>query len=88
MQPAWHSTLYGHTAYVTTSRTGKDGRPLVTTAMAAYSLGMKPASFRSWARRHGVKATTYQRTPGSTGQAPALWDLSDLTHAMHPSKAA
>jgi hypothetical protein len=73
---------------VTTTSTGRDGRSLVTTAMAAYSLGMKPASFRTWARRHHIKATDYQRTPGSTGQAPALWDLADLTRAMHPGKAA
>jgi hypothetical protein len=50
--------------------------------MAAYSLGMKPASFRSWARRHGVTAAAYQRPPGATGQAPALWDLADLTQAL------
>jgi hypothetical protein len=56
--------------------------------MAAYSLGMKPASFRSWARRHGIKAADYQREPGATGQAPALWDLTDLTSAMRPGKAA
>ncbi|WP_406168904.1 hypothetical protein [Streptomyces sp. NBC_00996] len=71
-----------------TSSTGRDGRALVTTTMAAYSLGMKPASFRSWARRHGVTAADYQRTPGSTGQAGALWDLADLTSAMRTSKAA
>ncbi|WP_327377992.1 hypothetical protein OG393_30945 [Streptomyces sp. NBC_01216] len=53
-------------------------RPLVTTAMAAYSLGMTPASFRSWARRHGITAADYRRAPGSTGQATALWDLADL----------
>jgi hypothetical protein len=56
--------------------------------MAAYSLGMKPDSFRSWARRHGVKAANYQRTPGSTGQAPAMWDLADLSSAIRPGKAA
>lgn len=88
MRPAWHSWSYGHTDHVTTTSTGRDGRPLVTTAMAAYSLGMKPASFRSWARRHGIKAVDYQRSPGSTGQAPALWDLTDLTSAMRPGKAA
>ncbi|MFJ2719380.1 hypothetical protein [Streptomyces sp. NPDC087437] len=73
---------------MSTTPTGEDGRPLVTTAMAAYSLGMKPASFRSWARRHGVTAATYQRTPGTTGQAPALWDLADLTEAMRAKNAA
>ncbi|MFI2204984.1 hypothetical protein ACH47Z_30195 [Streptomyces sp. NPDC020192] len=30
---------------MSTMCTGRDGRPLVTTAMTAYSLGMKPASF-------------------------------------------
>jgi hypothetical protein len=56
--------------------------------MAAYSLGMKPASFRSWARRHRITAAAYHREPGTTGQAAALWDLADLTCALHPSKAA
>ncbi|MHC3474684.1 hypothetical protein ACYF6T_39155 [Streptomyces sp. 7R007] len=73
---------------MTTTPTGRDGRPLVTTAMAAYSLGIKPDSFRSWARRHGVKAVDYRRPPGSTGQAPALWDLADLTIATRTSKVA
>ncbi|MGV4984530.1 hypothetical protein ACVB8X_14000 [Streptomyces sp. NRAIS4] len=73
---------------MSTPRTGRDGRPLVTTAMAAYSLGMKPASFRSWARRHRITASAYHREPGTTGQAAALWDLADLTSALHPSKAA
>lgn len=50
--------------------------------MAAYSLGLKPASFRSWARRHGVTAAGYRRAPGTTGQASALWDLADLTIAL------
>ncbi|MFJ2477102.1 hypothetical protein ACIOWI_29710 [Streptomyces sp. NPDC087659] len=66
---------------------GRDGRPLVTTPMAAYSLGLKPASFRSWARRHGVTAATYEREPGTTGQAPALWDLTDLTIALSSNAA-
>lgn len=61
---------------------GRDGRPLVTTVMAAYSLGMKPNSFRSWARRHGVTAAAYRRAPGTTGQATALWDLADLADAL------
>ncbi|MFJ4551083.1 hypothetical protein ACIP4X_17960 [Streptomyces sp. NPDC088817] len=73
---------------MTPARTGRDGRPLVTTAMAAYSLGMKPASFRSWARRHNITAATYQREPGTTGQAPALWDLADLTDVMRNKNAA
>ncbi|MFD8351455.1 hypothetical protein ACFV1X_21260 [Streptomyces coelicoflavus] len=38
---------------MSTTRTGRDGRPLVTTAQAAYSLGKTPAQFRSWARRRG-----------------------------------
>ncbi|MFG2639898.1 hypothetical protein ACGFYP_02800 [Streptomyces sp. NPDC048370] len=49
---------------------GKDGHPLVTTAMAAYSLGMKPDSFRSWARRHGMTAADYPRAVESTGRPP------------------
>ncbi|MEU2234977.1 hypothetical protein [Streptomyces vietnamensis] len=49
---------------------GKDGHLLVTTAMAAYSLGMKPDSFRSWARRHGMTATDYRRAAESTGRQP------------------
>lgn len=56
--------------------------------MAAYSLGMKPDSFRSWARRHGIKATDYQREPGATGQAPAMWDLADLTKSIRRGNAA
>jgi len=55
--------------------------------MAAYSLGMKPASFRSWARRHNVTATAYQRPPGTTGQAPALWDLAHLATALRTDAA-
>jgi hypothetical protein len=55
--------------------------------MAAYSLGMKPASFRSWARRHGITAATYQRPAGTTGQAPALWDLADLAQALRARAA-
>ena len=73
---------------MTTTHTGRDGRLLVTTAMAAYSLGMKASSFRSWARRHNVKATTYHREPGSTGQATAMWDLADLTSSIHTNNAA
>lgn len=63
--------------------TGHDGRPLVTTTMAAYSLGMKPGSFRGWAVRHGVKPATYQPNPNG-GQATALWDLTHITTALHP----
>ncbi|WP_455359851.1 hypothetical protein [Streptomyces sp. SYSU K21746] len=61
--------------------------PLATTAMAAYSLGMKAACFRSWARRHGITAADYQRLPGTAGQAPTLWDLAHLAAALR-SKAA
>ncbi|MFI1293896.1 RhuM family protein [Streptomyces sp. NPDC020792] len=56
---------------MTTARTGRDGRPLVTTAMAAYSLGMEPASFRSWARRHGVTAASKQEEVRQTALARA-----------------
>ncbi|WP_406177356.1 hypothetical protein [Streptomyces sp. NBC_00996] len=60
-----------------TAQTGRGGRPLVTTTMAAYSLGMKPDSFRTWARRRQITAAAYHREPDSTGQAAALWDLTD-----------
>ncbi|MCI3277512.1 hypothetical protein [Streptomyces cylindrosporus] len=62
---------------MTTIPTGRDGRPLVTTAMAAYSLGMKPGSFRGWAARHAVTASAYQANPNG-GQPTALWDLADI----------
>ncbi|WP_137991251.1 hypothetical protein [Streptomyces vilmorinianum] len=69
------------------TKLGRDGRPLVTTAMAAYSLGVKPASFRSWARRHGITAASYRRPSGVTGQATALWDLADIAEVVHLTAA-
>lgn len=67
--------------------TGKDGRPLVTTTMAAYSLGIKPGSFRGWAVRHAVKPTAYQPNPNG-GQSIALWDLADITAALDKQHSA
>ncbi|WP_406171203.1 hypothetical protein [Streptomyces sp. NBC_00996] len=64
------------------TRTGRDGRQLVPTELAAYSLGLKAASFRSWAARRGVTPVAHYRPPGKRGQATAMWDLADLTDAM------
>lgn len=69
------------------SQTGRDGRQLVPTELAAYSLGMKPASFRKWAQRHGVTPAAYERPPGRRGQASAMWDLADLTAVMREREA-
>jgi len=66
-----------------TTRTGRDGRPLVTTDMAAYSLGMTPKQFRDWARRRAVTPASSRPNP-SRGQALALWDLADIAEATHP----
>jgi hypothetical protein len=66
---------------VSTTRTGRDGRPLVTTTMAAYSLGMQPASFRGWAVRNGVRSVRSLPNPKG-GQPTALWDLADITAAL------
>lgn len=60
---------------------GRDGRPLVDTQMAAYSLGMTAASFRRWAGRHHVTAAGHRASPGG-GQAIALWDLADIAAAL------
>lgn len=73
--------------------TGRDGRPLIDTAMAAYSVGrgrrMKPSSFRAWATRHGIKPADYRPNPNG-GQATALWDLADIHDTLHgtPETAA
>lgn len=67
--------------------TGRDGRPLVTTAQAAYSLSMKPGPFREWARRRHITPAGSQPNP-SRGQALALWDLADISHALHNQPAA
>lgn len=66
---------------MTTLRTGRDGRPLVATDLAAYSLGMKPSSFRGWAVRHEVKPAGHRPNPRG-GQAIALWDLADIAAAL------
>ncbi|MGW0993517.1 hypothetical protein ACWD5V_09440 [Streptomyces sp. NPDC002523] len=68
--------------------TGRDGRPLVTTTQAAYSLGMDPKRFRDWARRRAITPAGSKPNP-SRGQALALWDLADITDAMrrqHPQR--
>ncbi|MEU3899751.1 hypothetical protein [Streptomyces sp. NPDC045251] len=65
---------------MSTTRTGRDGRPLITTAQAAYSLAMTPAQFRSWARRRALTPAGSMPNP-SRGQALALWDLADITTA-------
>ncbi|MGW1961814.1 hypothetical protein ACWCPD_16240 [Streptomyces sp. NPDC001935] len=60
---------------------GIDGRPLVTTAMAAYSMGMQPKQFRDWARRRGITPAGARPNP-NRGQALALWDLAVITAAL------
>lgn len=67
---------------------GRDGRPLVTTAQAAYSLGLKaPGHFRTWAARHDVTPADYRPNP-SRGQPLALWDLCDITQALDTKRNA
>ncbi|MFJ6841361.1 hypothetical protein ACIQRE_01680 [Streptomyces griseoluteus] len=61
--------------------TGCDGRPLVTTIEAAYSLGLTPKQFRDWARRRALTPAATRPNP-SRGQALALWDLADITDAV------
>ncbi|MFF2094849.1 hypothetical protein [Streptomyces sp. NPDC058202] len=61
---------------------GQDGRPLVTTDMAAYSMGLSPKRFRDWARRRGVTPAGSRPNP-NRGQALALWDLADITAVVH-----
>ncbi|MFP3987097.1 hypothetical protein U9R90_06245 [Streptomyces sp. E11-3] len=60
---------------------GRDGRPLVPTAMAAYSLGTTPAGFRSWAKRRGITPATYRAT-GNAGHPQAWWDLADIADVV------
>ncbi|MEU6323349.1 hypothetical protein [Streptomyces sp. NPDC047009] len=71
-----------------TTRTGRDGRPLVTTTQAGYSLGTKTnGQFREWARRRGISPAAWQ--PNSArGQALALWDLCDISEAMRSGMPA
>ncbi|MFF4548606.1 hypothetical protein ACFY1J_30970 [Streptomyces sp. NPDC001406] len=67
---------------------GRDGRPLVDTAMAAYSLGMKTTGqFREWARRRGIRPAAWQPNP-ARGQALALWDLCDIGEAVRSGRPA
>ncbi|MFJ8153952.1 hypothetical protein [Streptomyces sp. NPDC094468] len=70
-----------------TAQLGRDGRPLVTTDMAAYSLGKTTKQFRDWARRRGVAPAGSRPNP-VRGQALALWDLADITAAMQPRTPA
>ncbi|MGW6295643.1 hypothetical protein [Streptomyces sp. NPDC055058] len=70
-----------------TTPLGRDGRPLVTTAQAAYSLGMRPGAFRAWASRRHLTPTATTPNP-ARGQALALWDLADLTEALTPKQPA
>lgn len=65
-----------------TSQLGRDGRPLVTTDMAAYSLGKTPKQFRDWARRRHLTPAGSIPNP-SRGQRLALWDLADISDAVH-----
>ncbi|MFE2262561.1 hypothetical protein [Streptomyces griseosporeus] len=69
-----------------TARTGRDGWPLVTTPQAAYSLAMTPKQFRDWARRRAVTPAGFQPNPVH-GQPLALWDLADITAAIHAQDA-
>jgi hypothetical protein len=66
---------------VITARPGRDGRPLVTTTQAAYSLGMQPKQFRDWARRRRITPAGSRPNP-NRGQALALWDLADIADAV------
>lgn len=65
---------------------GRDGRPLVTTVQAAYSLGQQPKQFRGWARRRGVTPAGSRPNP-NRGQALALWDLADIAQALRPAQS-
>ncbi|MEV7422856.1 hypothetical protein [Streptomyces sp. NPDC091212] len=67
---------------------GRDGRPLVTTAQAAYSLGMKPAAYREWARRRRITPTGGRRPSGGPGPGQALWDLADIRAAVASTQPA
>ncbi|MCM1972312.1 hypothetical protein [Streptomyces sp. G1] len=75
---------------MSTTRTGRDGRPLVDTAMAAYSLGqdrrMTPKQFRDWARRRHITPVDTMPNP-RRGQRLALWDLADISDAVRADEA-
>lgn len=66
---------------------GRDGRPLITTDMAAYSLGKTPKQYRDWARRHRLTPAGSRPNP-VRGQALALWDLADIAQAVRPTTPA
>ncbi|MCQ9178481.1 hypothetical protein KMT30_05440 [Streptomyces sp. IBSBF 2953] len=66
---------------------GRDGRPLVTTTQAAYSLGMQPRQFRDWARRRALVSAGSRPNP-VRGQALALWDLADIAEAVRLKQPA
>ncbi|MFI1767507.1 hypothetical protein ACH41H_36420 [Streptomyces sp. NPDC020800] len=72
---------------MSTAHTGRDGRPLVTTTQAAYSLGMQPKQFRDWARRRAVVPAGFRPNP-NRGQALALWDLADVADALRSAAPA
>lgn len=71
---------------MTTVRTGRDGRPLVTTTQAAYSLGLTPRQYRDWARRRSINPADSIPNP-SRGQRLALWDLADVADAVRAQEA-
>ena len=71
---------------MSTTTTGRDGRSLVTTTQAAYSLGMTPKQFRDWARRRTLAPASSRPNP-SRGQALALWDLADIADAVRRQAA-
>ncbi|MGW1000464.1 hypothetical protein [Streptomyces sp. NPDC002520] len=71
---------------MSTVRTGRDGRPLVTTTQAAYSLGMDPKQFRDWARRRALTPAGSKPNP-MRGQALALWDLADIADGVRRQDA-
>ncbi|MFJ9114469.1 hypothetical protein ACIRJO_02855 [Streptomyces sp. NPDC102394] len=67
---------------MSTTPTGRDGRPLVTTNQAAYSLGKTDKQFRDWARRRQLMPAGSRPNP-VRGQALALWDLADIADTVH-----
>ncbi|WAZ20180.1 hypothetical protein STRCI_001279 [Streptomyces cinnabarinus] len=65
---------------------GRDGRALVTTPQAAYSLGLNAKQFRDWARRRHVSPADSIPNP-VRGQRLALWDLADIADAVRAHDA-
>ncbi|WP_416978672.1 hypothetical protein [Streptomyces sp. T028] len=72
----------------TSTPTGRDGRDLVPTESAAYSIGKTPKQFRDWARRRELRPAAFERPPGRRGQALALWDLADIGDAVRAASGA